>query len=76
MAVKLRIAFKQVICAHDGGVATDIATAQIALLKHGDIRDAMIFGEVIGGCQTVAATANDNHVILRFWRRIAPRARP
>ena len=35
----------------------------IAFLDHGDIGDAVLLGEVIGGGEAVAAAADDHHVV-------------
>ena len=70
------VAGQQVIRADDRRVAADIARPDIALLQHRDIGDAEFLGEIIGRRQTMAATADDDHVVmgLRIW--LAPLRRP
>jgi hypothetical protein len=44
----------------------------MSLLQHGDIGQAMLPREVIGGRQSLPAAADDNHVIFGPGARIAP----
>ena len=69
------VARQQIVRANDRGVAPDIAGAEIALLQHGDIGDAMLLGEVIGGGETMPAADND-HVVSRLRLRLPPGLRP
>jgi hypothetical protein len=32
----------------------------------------MLFGQVVGSCQTMAAAADNNHIVFAFWLRFAP----
>ncbi len=72
MAVELGIARQKVIAPHDRRVAPYVATAQVAFLEHRDIRHAVVFGEVIGRAQPMAAAADDHRVIFRLRLWIAP----
>src|SRR5262249_37195464 len=45
---------------------------QPAALEHGDVRDAVLGGEVVGRGQPVAAGAHDDHVVGRLRLRGAP----
>ena len=72
MRIKLRIARQKIIGAHNCGIATDIATAQIALFEHSNIGHAMLFGEVKRGRQPMTTTTNNDDIILIFRIRIAP----
>ncbi|MNF86547.1 hypothetical protein D3C84_689870 [compost metagenome] len=74
--VQLRRLVPQVVGADDGGVARGVAAAQPALLHHRDVLHAEFLGQVVGGGQAVAATADDDHVINRLRRRVAPHALP
>ena len=40
------------------------------------LRDAVLLGEVIGGREPVAAAADDDRVVARLRRGLAPRERP
>ena len=51
MLVEADVVRQQVVGAHDGRVAADIAGAEPALLQHGDVGDAMLLGEIVGGGQ-------------------------
>ena len=74
--VEVRRLIPQVVGAHDGGVACGVTAAQPALLDHRDVLHAKLFGQVIGRGQTVTATADDDHVVHRLGRWIAPHALP
>ncbi len=54
----------EIVRADDGRVTAGIAAAEPALLDHGDIGDAMLFGEVVGRAKTMAAAADDDHVVF------------
>jgi hypothetical protein len=62
--VEALVARKQIVAANDGGVAPGVAAADPALLDHGDVRDPMLPGEIIRGRQAVAATADDDDVVV------------
>ena len=64
--VEWDISRQQVIGPNDRGVAPDIAAAEIPLLHHRDIRDAVLPGQVIGGRQSVSAAADNDDVICGF----------
>src|SRR5713226_9266923 len=70
------VALEQVVRPYDRGVAAGIAAAQPALLEHGDVGDAVIPGEIVGGRQTVAAATDDNDVIGRLRIGSPPSLRP
>ena len=70
------VAGQQIIGADDRRVAADIAAADPALFEHGDIGEAVLLGEIIGGGEAVAAAADDHGVIRGFGFRIAPGRRP
>ena len=72
MGVEFRIAGQEVIGAHDGGVAPDIARPEIALFQHGDVGHPVVLGQVIGGGQAMPAAADDDGVIFGLRRRVAP----
>ena len=74
--VEREVAGKQVVGADDGGVAPDIAGAEIRLLDHRDIGDAVLLGEIIGGGETVTAAADDHHVVGRLGLGLAPERLP
>ncbi len=66
----------EVIGADDRGVASGVAAAEPALLQHRDIAEAVLPGEVIGGCKPMPARANDDDVISRLGLGVAPLLRP
>src|SRR5579883_3309170 len=76
MLVEMRAVVPEVVGADDGRIAAGIAAADPSLLEDGDIGDAVILGEIIGRREAVAAAADDDDVIGRLRRRIAPGARP
>ena len=76
MAVKLRVALKAIVGAHNRRVAPHIAAAQIALFEHGDIGHPVVLGEVIGRRKPVSAAPNDDGVILGLRLGVAPMRRP
>jgi len=70
------VALEQIIGPHDGGVAPDIARAEIALLQHRHIGDAVVLGEIIGRRQAMPAAADNDHVIVALRLRLPPRWLP
>ena len=44
-------------------VAADVAGADVALLEHRDVGDAVLAGEVVGGGEAVRAAADDHDVV-------------
>src|SRR5439155_25930611 len=72
MLVDPRTGVPQIIGADDRRVAPGIAKADRALFQHRDVLDAVLLGEVVGGCQPVPAAADDDHLIARPRRRFAP----
>ena len=73
--VERRVAGQQVVGADDRGVAADVAGADLALLQHRDVGDAVHLGQVVGRRQPVSAAADDDDVVGRPWaRRRATRA--
>ena len=67
--VDRRALVPEVVRADHGGVAGHVAAAQPALLDHGDVGDAVVLRQVVGGGQTVPAGAHDDHVVARTWAR-------
>ena len=76
MLVKSRVVLHHVVGAHDGGVASRIARADIAFFQHRDVFDAVVFSQVISRSQTVPATADDDDVIAFARLGVAPGAVP
>ena len=70
--VERRVARQQIVRADDRGVAADIAGAEIALLQHRDIADAVPAGEVMRRRQAMTAAADDDDVVFGLRRGIAP----
>ena len=62
----------QVVGTHDSGIASRIAAADPAFLQHGNVADPVFFCQVVGASQTVAATADDEHIVLFPRRGTAP----
>ena len=57
-------------------VAPDIATAEVALFEHGDIGEAVVLREVVGGGEAMAAATDDERVIGRLGIGVAPGGPP
>ena len=76
MLVEMRGFVPQVVGAHDSGVARGVAATEPAFLDHRDVLHAKLLGQVVGGGQAMTATADDDHVVHRLGRRIAPHALP
>ena len=55
-----------VVGAHDLGVASAAAAADVVALEHGDVADAVVLGEVERERQPVHAAAHDHHVVARL----------
>src|SRR5260370_26007008 len=72
MLVELGVLPMQIVRAHDRRVAPGIAAAKPALLEHRDIGDAVVLREVIGRGEAMTAAADDEDVVVRLWRRLAP----
>ena len=66
----------QVIGADDRRVAPGVAAAEPALFEHGHVAHAVLLGQVVGGRQTMAAGADDDHLIARLRLRAAPDGSP
>jgi hypothetical protein len=62
----------QVVRPDDGGVACHVAAGQPAFLQDGDVGDAVLFGEVVGGGQAVASSADDDDVVRGARLGVAP----
>ena len=63
LVVELHAFGRQIVGADDGSVAAGIAAAEVALVEHGDVADAVVAGQIIGGRQTVTAGADDDHIV-------------
>ena len=61
----------EVVGANDGGVAAGIAAAEIALVEHRHVANAVIASQVVGRRQSMAARPDDDHVITRLQRVVA-----
>jgi hypothetical protein len=61
--VQVRRLVPQVVGTNDGGVARGVTAAQPAFFDHGHVGDAVLLGQVVGGRQTMPATADDDHVV-------------
>ncbi len=73
--VKLDALGSQVVRADDRGVAAGVAAADVALVDHGDVADAVVAGQIISGGQAVPATADDHYIVARL-QRVVPREHP
>ena len=54
---------REVVGAHDGGVAAGAATSHVALVDHGHVGDAMVLGQVVGRGEAMHPGADDDDVI-------------
>src|SRR5205085_10618500 len=73
--VEMRVRVEMVVGAHDRGVSTGVAAAQIALLEHGDVGETVLFREVVGARQAMPAAADDDRIVTGLGRGAAPRLR-
>ena len=55
LVVELHAFGRQIVGADDGRIAAGIAAADVALLEHRDVGDAVIAGQIVGGRQSVTA---------------------
>ena len=65
LVVELHAFGRQIVGADDRRVAGGIAAAEVALLQDGDIPDAVVAREIVRGCQSMPATADDDDVVAR-----------
>lgn len=72
MIVKTGALVIEIVGADDRRVAAGIAAPEPALVDDGDIGDAVLAGQIIGGSQTMAAGADDDHVIFGFRLAVRP----
>ena len=64
--VETRAFRSQVIGTDNGGIASSAAPSQVALLEHRNIRDAVIFSQVVGCRQPVSAASDNHRIVLGF----------
>ena len=62
----------EIVGADDGRVPPGVAAADPPFLQHGDAREAVRLGEIVGRGEAVAAAADDDGVIGFLWLRRAP----
>ena len=74
--IKGGIAGQQIVGTDDGGVAPDIARADIAFLDHGNAADIVVLGEIMGSGQTMTTAADNHHIIMTRRLGAAPGRRP
>ena len=72
MVVERGTLVEQVIGANDRGVAAGVAAADPALLEHGDVRQAVLLGQVVGSPQAVTAAPDDDGVVVGLRLGLAP----
>ena len=72
MGIELGIARQPVVRPHDGGVAPDVAPAEIALLEHRHVCQTVLLGEVKRRGQAMAAAADDDDIVFGFRVGSAP----
>jgi hypothetical protein len=66
------VAIQQVVRPDDRGVAAHVAAAEVAFFQDRDAGLAEFLGKVVGRGQPVAATADDDVVVLSLGGRVAP----
>src|SRR5665213_3832071 len=76
MLVKPRALVPQIVGTDDRRVASGVAEADRAFFEDGDVADTVLLGEIIGRRQAVATAADDDDIVARLWRRLAPQRRP
>ena len=59
----------EVVGSDDCSVACGVAASKISLIQNGDVRNAVIFCKIIGGCQPMA-TGADNYDIVTGLERV------
>ena len=74
--VEIGVRVEMVVRSDDGGVAAGVAAAEIPFVEHGDVGEAVLFREIVGGGQAVPAAADDDRIVTGFGRGAAPRLRP
>ena len=74
--VELDVRRQEIVRADDGGVAAGIARADPSLFENGDVGQAVLLGEIVGGRQAMTAAADDDHIVFALRLRIAPCRRP
>ena len=74
--VERDVAVEAVIGADDRRVAPGVSAADPAFFDDGDIRQAVVLGEVIGGGEAMAAAADDYDVVAGLGRCVAPSGPP
>ena len=70
--VEGRVAWQQVVRADDGGVAPDVARADVALFQHRDTPHAVVLRQVVGRGQAMTATAHDHRVVGGLRAGVTP----
>ena len=70
------IAVQQIVRADDRGIAPYVTPADPPFLKDRDLFLAKFFGQIIGRCKAVPATADDNNIIGTLWLWVPPCWRP
>src|SRR6266851_555414 len=72
MLVDPRTLVPQIVGADDRRVAPGIAEPDRPLFQDRDIADAMLLGKVVSGRQPMPAAADDDDLVARLRRRLAP----
>ena len=68
--IKLHAFGCQVVGADDGGIATGVTAANVALLDDCHIGDAMVARQVIGARKAMAACADDDYIVAGLELRM------
>ena len=76
LLVEPGVAVDHVVRSNDRRITASIAATDVVFLEHGDVADAVVLGEVIGGGKTVPAAAHDYDIVRGLGVGIPPRARP
>ena len=63
LGVELHTLRGEVVGPHDGGVASRVAAAEIALVEHGNVGDPVVRGQVVRRGKPVTAAADDHGVV-------------
>jgi hypothetical protein len=70
--VECRTLVPEIVGADDRRVAAGVAKPDRALLEHGDIRDPVLLGQIVGGGEAVATAADHDDVIGGLGLGLAP----
>ena len=72
LLIEQRCLGPEIIGTHDRRVATGVTAADPAFLEHGNIRDPMLFRQVVGRRQSMPAAADNDDIVFTLRLRATP----